>query len=68
MLNMAAFFSLTYLLFFLELAASSHFRGGIVQWRPLNNNPLSFNGQVSETIEYIIVQLLQQTLHHFSLL
>ena len=44
---MATLFSLSYLLVLIELVACSHFRGGVVQWRPLNNNPLSFNGQVS---------------------
>ena len=44
---MAALFSLSYLLVLLELVACSHFRGGVVQWRPLNNDPMSFNGQVS---------------------
>jgi hypothetical protein len=47
---MAAAFSLTYLLVLLQLVSCSHFRGGIVQWRPLNNNPMSFNGQVSSLI------------------
>lgn len=54
---MAALFSLTYLLLFFELAASSHFRGGIVQWRPLNNNPMSFNGLVSQPSTAIILLL-----------
>ena len=47
MADMAAAFSLTYLLVLLQLVSCSHFRGGIVQWRPLNTDPMSFNGQVT---------------------
>ena len=30
-----------------HLVSSSHFRGGVIQWRPINSNPGSFDGRVS---------------------
>ena len=31
--------------YFVRLAVSAHFRGGIIQWRPVNSR--AFNGEVS---------------------
>ena len=49
--------------YFVGLAVSSHFRGGIIQWRPVN--PRAFNGEVSF---YTITMLLYRTTNAFLML
>lgn len=45
---MAGLVYVTSFLVLLELALSSDFRGGTAQWRPLDNDPINFDGTVSE--------------------
>ena len=41
-----------------ELSAASHFRGAIVQWRPVD--PVNFDGRVSEYLSLIPFCLVTQ--------
>lgn len=46
-----------FLLILARFSVSSHFRGGVIQWKPLDANPDNFDGRVRKESNFALILL-----------